>query len=305
MGFRSAAWVAGLGLGLAAIVATGTARAEEAMPPTVKPGAKVERLAGGFEFTEGPAADAEGNVYFSDIPREMILVWRTNDTLDTFTKDSGSSNGLFFDKEGNIVACQHGRRQVARIDPSGKETTVVATYGGKKLNSPNDLWIDPKGGIYFTDPRYGDTGNVEQNGMHVYYLPPGKEEAIRVIDDMTRPNGIIGTADGKLLYVADPDERKLYRYSIAEDGTLKDKKLFVEDFCDGMTLDAEGNLYITSKGVEVFAPSGEKIGSIPVLEKPANVSFGGQDNDELFITARTSLYRLPMNVKGQATQVTK
>ena len=266
-------------------------------PGIIAPGAKVENPAGGFIFTEGPGADAKGNVYFTDIPNNRIHKWSTDGRLTVFRKNSQGANGLYFDKSGNLFICQGGGRKMVVINPAGELRVLADNYEGKGFNSPNDLWVDPKGGVYFTDPRYGDRGNMLM-GEHVYYLHPGGDKAIRVIDDMTRPNGIIGTGDGKKLYVTDPGAGKTFSYKINPDGTLTDKKLFVAEGSDGMTIDNKGNIYLTTSVVAVFNPAGEEIGTIEVPERPSNVCFGDKDKKTLFITARTSLYSVRMNVKG-------
>lgn len=265
----------------------------------VAEGAGVEKLAGGFEFTEGPACDAVGNIYFSDIPNSRIHKWSVGGKLTTFRENSGRANGLFFDKNGNLLACEGGDRQVTSISPKGEVTVLADRFNGKKLNSPNDLWIDPNGGVYFTDPRYGSQDDLQQDGFHVYYLPPDNGELVRVIDDLVKPNGIIGTSDGKRLYVADPGADKTYVYRVNSDGSLADRRLAAPEGSDGMTLDEKGNLYLTRDGVEVYSPDGTKIGTMETPERPANVTFGGKDRKTLFITARTGLYSLAMNVRGQ------
>ena len=265
----------------------------------IAPGAMVEKLAGGFAFTEGPACDGEGNIYFSDIPNERIHKWSVDGTLTTFRKDSGGANGLFFDKQGNLLACEGGSRRLTSIAPDGKVTILADSYASKKLNSPNDLWIDPRGGVYFSDPRYGRDMEIEQDGFHVYYLPPGGKELVRVIDDLVKPNGVLGTSDGKLLYVADAGDGKTYAYKIEADGSLADRKLVAPVGSDGMTLDEKGNLYLTRNVVHVFSPDGQLITQIDVPEAPANACFGGKDRKTLFITARKGLYSLKMNVRGQ------
>jgi gluconolactonase len=264
----------------------------------IAPGAKVEKLAGDFKFTEGPASDAEGNIFFSDIPNNRILKWSLDGKLSTFRENSGGANGLYVDKKGNVVACEGGGRRLVSIDPNGNVTVLADKYQDKRFNSLNDLWLDPNGGVYFTDPRYGRRDNMEQDGEHVYYLSPDCKKLIRVIDDMVRPNGIIGTADGKLLYVADHGGNKTFVYTINKDGTLSNKKLFAPEGSDGMTIDNEGNVYLTTRVVAVYNSKGEKIETIIVPEQPANVCFGGKDNHTLFITARMSLYSLRMRVKG-------
>ena len=180
----------------------------------------------------------------------------------------------------------------------GKITEMATVYRGKRLNSPNDLWVDPKGGISFTDPRYGRDRKIDQDGFHVYYLPNNSEKVIRVIDDLVKPNGIIGTRDGKNLYVADPGASKTYVYSVGKDGSLSKRKLAAPEGSDGMTLDERGNLYLTRGGVKIISPEAELIETITLPEGPANVTFGGTDGRTLFITARKSLYSIGMKVKG-------
>jgi len=264
----------------------------------VAPGAKVEKLAGGFEFTEGPAVDAKGNIFFTDIPNNRIHKWSLAGSLSTLRENSGGSNGLYFDRNGNLLACEGGGRRLVSIDPKGEVTVLADKYQNKKFNSLNDLWIDPKGGIYFTDPRYGRRDNLEQDGEHVYYLSPDRKKLIRVIDDMVRPNGIIGTRNGKVLYVTDHGGKKTFVYKINKDGTLSNKKFFAPEGSDGMTLDNEGNVYLTTSAVLVYNKKGEKIETIEVPEGPANVCFGGKDKRTLFITAQTSFYSVRMRVKG-------
>jgi len=279
------------------LVGAGICIAENAS--VVAPGAKVEKLAGGFRFTEGPAADAKGDVYFSDIPNNRIHKWDIEaKKLSTFREESGGSNGLYFDKKGNLLACEGGGRRLVSISPKCEVSVLADEYEGKKFNSLNDLWITPKGGIYFTDPRYGNRDGMEQDGEHVYYMTPDRKKVIRVIDDMVRPNGVIGTPNGKILYVTDHGGKKTFSYSIKKDGTLSKKKLLAEEGSDGMTIDNEGNIYLTTRAVRVYSKEGKLIETIAMPEGPANVCFGGKDNQTLFITARTSLYSIKMRVKG-------
>jgi len=264
----------------------------------VEAGAKVEKLAGGFEFTEGPAADTEGNVFFTDIPNNRIHKWSVDGKLSTFLENSGAANGLFFDKAGNLLACAGGSRKLVSISPDGRITVLADKYDNKKFNSPNDLWPDLKGGIYFTDPRYGNRDNLEQDRECVYYLYPDRKRLIRVIDDLVRPNGVLGTADGKKLYVADAGDGKTYVYDINKGGTLSNRKFFAPVGSDGMTIDNRGNIYLTRGEVWIYSPKGEELEKIKVAEAPANVCFGGKDRKTLFITARKSLYSVRMRTKG-------
>ena len=284
-------------MSLAFLLASNLPAAE--LSDLIEANASVKKLAGGFIFTEGPAADKAGNIYFSDIPNSRIHKWSLTGKLTVFREKTGKANGLFFDSKGNLLACEGGSRQLTSTTPDGKVTVLANSYNGKKLNSPNDLWIDSRGGVYVTDPRYGSEENVEQDGFHVYYLPPNSKKLTRVIDHLVKPNGIIGTADNKRLYVADPGDNKTYVYNIQSDGTLSKRRLFTPHGSDGMTLDEKGNLYLTRGGVLVISPDGKKIGTIKTPEGPANVCFGGKDRRTLFITARTGFYLLRMQVRGQ------
>ena len=262
---------------------------------------EVMKLAGGFTFTEGPARDKYGSICFSDIPNNRIHRWDVAvGKLTTVREQSGGANGLFFDERGNLLACEGTSRRVTSTSPDGKTTVLADSYAGKRLNSPNDLWIHPSGRIYFTDPRYGqEAGPLEQDGFHVYSISPDHGTVTRVISDLVKPNGVVGTADGTTLYVSDPDARKIHAYRIRPDGSLTDHKVFCESGSDGMTLDERGNLYLTAKSVLIYSPAGELIETIEVPEGAANVCFGGPDRQTLFITARTGLYAVPMRVKGQ------
>jgi len=267
----------------------------------VAPDAKVEKLAGGFSFTEGPTADAQGNVYFVDITNSRIHKWSLDGKLSTFRENTNGANGEDIDDKGNLYVCEGGGRRITRIDTNGKATVLCDNYKSKKLNSPNDLWRDKKGGIYFTDPGY-KKGESELDGSYVFYLPADAKEPIIVVADMTGPNGIVGTKDGSLLYVADYSGRKTWVYKIKDDGTLYDKKLFVPVGADGIELDELGNLYLTDlsgKGVNIVSPEGKKIGYISVPNSTSNLCFGGKNGKTLFITARDSFYSIQMNVKGQ------
>ena len=278
-----------------------------AQSPIIEPGAKVQLLAGGFKFTEGPASDKAGNVYFTDQPNDKILIWSTDGRLSTFMEKSGRSNGLSFDRKGNLWACADEKNELWRITPSGNSAVVVKDYNGKRLNGPNDLWIRPDGGIYFTDPfykrDYWDHQTSEQDGQCVYFFDPGKNRLVRVVSDLRQPNGIIGTKDGKTLYVADIGGQKTYRYDVQRDGTLANKTLFCEMGSDGMTIDSEGNVYLSGRGVTVFDPAGKKIEQI-AIDAPwtANMCFGGRDHRTLFITASQGLFSLRMRVKGAGSQ---
>jgi gluconolactonase len=268
-------------------------------------GAQLTLVADGFEFTEGPAADKEGNVYFTDQPNDRILKWNASDnTISDYLKPSGRSNGLYFDNQGNLLAAADEKNEIWRIDMDKKATVLLANFDEKKFNGPNDLWVDAKGGIYFTDPYYQRPWwkhqEPQQKSKRVYYLAPNTIIPTIVADDnFDQPNGIIGTPDGKTLYVADEAGKKTYSYSIGKKGQLSDKKLFANMGSDGMTIDNLGNVYLTGKGVTVFNKKGEQIEHIAVPKDwTANVTFGGKKQNILFITALDSVYTLAMAVHG-------
>lgn len=287
-----------LACSVAAFATTATAIAADQQTPVVASGAEIKKLASDFRFVEGPVADRDGSVYFSDIPNRRIHKWSLDGTVKAHRENSGGANGLYFDLAGRLVACEGQDRQVTADDLKGNITILAKEFDGKRLNSPNDLWIDPKGGIYFSDPRYGNRDGMEQDGEHVYYLLPDRTQLVRVGSDLKRPNGLIGTPDGKKLYIADAGDNKTWQYDIRADGTLAGKELFCESGSDGMTLDERGNVYLTAGEVLVFDPSGNRITSIKVPERPANVTFAGREGRMLFITARTSIYSLDMAVRG-------
>lgn len=269
----------------------------------IAPGAKLIKVSGRFTFTEGPAVDKKGNIYFTDQPNDKIWKYDVNGKLSLFMNKTGRSNGLYVDKNGDIVSCADNKDELWRITPGKKVTVILNNYQGHRLNGPNDLWIDAKGGIYFTDPyyqrEYWDRKQPDIDGQKVYYLAKGKKEAVIVDDQVKQPNGIVGTPDGKTLYVADIGDWKTYRYRINEDASLTDRQLLFSQGSDGMTLDNKGNIYVTGQGVTIYNKDGIKIGHIPVPgDWTANLCFGGKDRRTLFITAKESVYVIKMNVKG-------
>lgn len=265
----------------------------------------VTLLAGDFSFTEGPAADSEGNVYFTDQPNDKIWVWTIDGELQLFTDESGRSNGLYVDEQDRLVACADMDNQLWRFDSDGEAEILLENYENNRLNGPNDLWIRPDGKIYFTDPLYARNywtrdPEMQVGGQFVYFFDPeGRAQAVPVDTDIVKPNGLIGNPKTKTLYVADIGDGKTYSYKMKKNGKLKKRKLFTGMGSDGMTIDERGNIYLTGDGVTIFNPDGEKIGHIPVPERwTANVTFGGADRNILYITASRGLYALEMNVRG-------
>lgn len=287
------------------LLASGSFAQIEDKTSIVAKGAKVEKTGDGYNFTEGPAVAKNGDVYFTDQPNDHIHKWSAKDgKVSLFMENTSRSNGTYFDKNGMLISCADLENELLAIGPDGKTEVLVTDYQGKKLNGPNDLWIAPNGTMYITDPLYKRpwwkrSPEMQQDGEHVYLLSADRKTFTRVADDFTKPNGIIGTPDGKKLYVADIGAGKTYSFDILSDGSLANKQLFAELGSDGMTIDAKGNIYLTGKGVTVFNPKGEQIAQIPIEERwTANVVFGGKDRKTLFITAMGSVYTLKMKVKG-------
>jgi gluconolactonase len=256
-----------------------------------------------FSFTEGAAVDRGGNIFFTDQPNNKIWEYTADGELLVFMDSAGRSNGMYFDPAGRLVTCADEQEQLWSIGPDRTVRVLLRDVGGRRLNGPNDLWIDARGGIFFTDPYYQRPywarTHSELDGEKVYYLPRGKAQPVVVDAGLRKPNGIVGTPDGHALYVSDIGDGKTYRYTIGPHGLLSGRRLFCAQGSDGMTLDERGNVYLTGDGVTVYDSSGRKIAHIPVPEQwTANLCFGGKDRKTLFITASGSVYVLRMRVKG-------
>ncbi len=277
---------------------TGTLYSYTVYQSVIATGAVLTQRVSGLQFTEGPAADASGNIFFTDVTANTIYKWSLADQLSVFRTNSGGANGLKFDGAGNLLACEGDNGRLVSITPQTNVTALTSTYGGLRYNEPNDLWIDPSGGVYFTDPVYFGHP-VVQGGEHVYYLQPDRSGVIRVAADLVRPNGLVGTSDGNTLYIADWGASTVYRYTINSDGTLTGKTAFASVKCDGMTLDTEGHVYLTENDVLVFDSTGQQVEQISITPRPTNLAFGGSDRKTLFITTDNgSLYSLQMRVQG-------
>jgi gluconolactonase len=269
----------------------------------IAPGATLHKLAGGFAFTEGATCDAAGNVYFVDQPNNRIMEWTTNGQLSVFMQPSGHANGMEFDAHGNLIACADEHNELWSISPDKTVTVLVTNFDGKYLNGPNDVWITPGGGIYMTDPFYlrkwWDHTTTDLPGQDVYYLSPDHAHLTRVTDDLKTPNGITGVPDGKTLIVSDLGAGQTWRYDIQPDGSLTNKTFFCSKGSDGMTMDENGDIYITGHGVWIFNKDGKQIGHIPVPQPwTGNLCFGGVNHKTLFITASESFYCIQMSVRG-------
>jgi gluconolactonase len=294
---------------------------DPALKELLRAGAKIEKLAGGFAFVEGPIWMKEGYILFSDIPNNAIMKWTPDGKVSTFRKPSGytgppappgayvGSNGLTLDKQGRLIICEHGDRRVTRLEANGRLTVLADKYDGKRLNSPNDAVYRSDGSLYFTDPPYGlfNEKAKELDFQGVYrLLPNGKLQLLN--KELTRPNGLAFSPDEKTLYVAnsDPDKKIWMAYDVTEDGSLSSGRVFFDatqekegGLPDGMKVDTRGNLYCSGPGgVWIFSPQGKHLGTIKLPEVPANCHWGDSDAKTLYMTARTGFYRLRLNVPG-------
>jgi gluconolactonase len=305
--FARIAWLALL---LGVLFDDGLVRAAEGTPESIAglgPVGPVVKLHGGFKFTEGPAGDRQGDVYFSDIPANRIYKLDSANKLSIFREPSNSANGLMVSAKGEIYGCEMEGRVVA-MSPDGKTVRPLAeTYQGKRFNAPNDLVIDKTGGVYFTDPQFKAPEPLPQGKTAVYYIAPAGA-VTRLIDDLKAPNGVILSPDEKTLYVVPTLQAEMMAYPVTEPGKIGAGRVFCSlqqpankkgTGGDGLTIDEQGNLYITSGlGLQVFSPEGKALGIIAFPEQPANATFAGPDGKTLYVTARTSLYTVPMSVKG-------
>ena len=278
----------------------------------------IECVASGFGFTEGPVWDGD-TLLFSDIPASRTVRWRQlpeGPEVTTFRAPTGKANGLTLDKQGRLIRCEHSGRRVSRLEGDGTITTLADRYEGKRLNSPNDVVVKADGSIYFTDPPYGletssaggpEPGAVKELDFHGVYRVGPDGILTLLADDFDRPNGLAFSPDEHLLYIDDTTRRQVRVFTVQDDGTLADGRVFAdmqspdEGGPDGMKVDVEGNIYCTGPGATwVYSPAGKLLGRIVTPERPANLAFGDSDWQTLFITARTSIYRLRVAVPGIA-----
>lgn len=270
--------------------------------------ARIDRVVGGFQFTEGPIWHPDGFLFFSDIPASIIYQWTPGSPeADVYRTPSGHSNGLTLDREGRLLACEHDRR-VSRTGLDGTVVTLAERYRGKRLNSPNDIVVRSDGSVYFTDPPYGlpkqqEGKELDANG--VYRLDP--DGTLALLDDtFVRPNGLAFSPDEKTLYVDDSQQGHIRAFDVRPDGTLSNGRLFAElkdpgkeGVPDGMKVDVEGNVFCTGPGgIWILSPGGELLGKIETPEVPANLAWGDADLKTLYITASTSVYRIRVKTGG-------
>jgi gluconolactonase len=272
----------------------------------IGPTGPIKKWHTGFKFVEGPVADGKGNVYFSDLQANKIHKIDSEGKLSVWSDQLKGPNGLMFNMKGELVACEMNAGRIVAFDVDTKQLRVVADqYEGKGFGGPNDLVTDKLGGVYFTDFRLA---KGKQDKMGVYYVDAvGK--VTRLVDNLKLPNGIILSTDEKILYVIPSSGPEIYSYPVESPGKIGEGKVFCKlqptpgkkgnSTGDGVAIDTKGNLYLTGgSGVQVFNPKGEHLGTITFPEAPANVDFGGTDFKTLIVTARTSVYTVPMEATG-------
>ena len=272
----------------------------------IAPDAEVEKIAEGFKFTEGPVWHPDGFLLFSDIPANTIYQWQPNGEAEIFRQPSGKANGNALDTSGRLITAEHENRRLSLTEKDGQIVTLVSHYQGKRLNSPNDLVVKSDGSIYFSDPPFGIKPEQEELGFYgVYRLAPDGKLTL-LVDDFVRPNGIALSPDETKLYVNDSQQGQIRVFDLKSDGTLENGRLFAElkppskaGAADGMAVDTEGNVYSTAPGgIWIFSPDSELLGIIEIPEPPANLAWGDSDKRSLYITAKSSLYRIRVSVSG-------
>lgn len=261
----------------------------------------VEKVDAGFRFTEGPVWSREGFLLFSDVPNNQIRKLVPGERSTVFREDSHGANGNTFDAQGRLYSCESKTRRVVRMDKKGKIEVIAEKWEGKRLNAPNDIVVRKDGHIYFTDPAFGDQADMRELAFYgVYHITP-KGEISLIAKAAGRPNGIAFSPNGRILYVANSDDRNVRAYDVDRNGAVSNERVVVskvDGVPDGIRLDEKGNIYVTAKGVAVYTPDGKPLHTIEISETPANCAFGDADFQTLYITARTSLYRVRLNVKG-------
>jgi gluconolactonase len=263
---------------------------------------EISRLQSGFSFTEGPAADRHGNLFFSDFRRNRIYRYQAGETAEVFLENSQGIYGLAFDGKGRLIACQCQEGRIVSIHPSSKKVRILADlYQGNRFNDPNDVVVDRKGGVYFTDPSFRQKHQAKEG---VYYISPDRK-VTRIIDDLEKPNGIALSPQEDMLYVLPSGAASVMAYPVKRPGVIGPGVRLgsIPSVGDGMTVDALGNLYVTQprlNAIFILNPRGESLGRLKVPEPPSNCEFGGPDGGTLFVTAHTSLYCFKMEVSGSS-----
>ena len=261
----------------------------------------IERVATGYVFAEGPAWSPSGFLIFSDIPNNKLLQFTPGQPANVFRENSNGATGNRFDAQGRLYSCETHSRRVTRTDKKGKVEILAERWQGKRLNAPNDLAIRKDGDIYFTDPAFGNQQDTRELDFFGVYHISRKGDLEVVAKPKGRPNGIALSPDGRMLYVSNSDEKNVRVYDLNKNGEASNERTLIsgmEGVPDGICMDEKGDLYVAANHVLVYSPEGKPIGMIQTEETPSNCSFGDPDFGSLYITARTSVYRVRLDVKG-------
>jgi gluconolactonase len=262
---------------------------------------RIERVAVGYTFTEGPVWSHEGFLVFSDIPNNKLLQFKSGEPASIFRADSNGANGNTYDSQGRIYTCESHSRRVTRADKKGKIEVLAERFQGKRLNAPNDIVVRKDGHIYFTDPAFGNQQDGRELDFYGVFHLSHRGELEVIAKPKGRPNGIAIAPNGRILYVTNSDERNVRAYDLDRNGSASNERVLVsgiEGVPDGIRVDEKGNLYVAAAKIEVYTAEGKPLGSVALQETPSNCAFGDADFGSLYITARTSVYRVRLNVKG-------
>jgi gluconolactonase len=264
---------------------------------------QVEKVAHGFRFTEGPVWSRDGYLLFSDIPGGRIMKQTPDGDTGVYREASNGAAGNAIDAQGRLYTCETHARRVTRTDKKGRIEVLADKWDGKRLNAPNDIVVSKSGHVYFTDPAFGNQADTRELDFYgVYHITPKGQLSV-IARPAGRPNGITLSPNGRILYVANSDERNIRAYDVDRDGAVSNERVAVSNIDgipDGIRTDQKGNLYVAAKGIAVYSPEGKLLSTIPVAETPSNCAFGDPDLQTLYITARTSVYRVRLDVKGSA-----
>ena len=256
---------------------------------------QVEKVAHGFRFTEGPVWSRDGYLLFSDIPGGKIIKHVPDGATEVYRADSHGASGNAFDAQGRLYTCETHARRVTRTDKKGRIEVLADKWDGKRLNAPNGIVVSKSGHVYFTDPAFGNQQDTRELDFYgVYHIAPKGELSV-IARPAGRPHGIALSPDGRILYVANSDERNIRAYDVDREGEVSHERVAVskvDGIPGGMRTDDKGNLYVAANGIGVYSPEGRLLLTIPVGEMPSNCAFGDADLGTLYITARTSLYRV-------------
>ena len=262
---------------------------------------KVEKVAAGYIFTEGPVWSRDGYLLWSDVPNNRIHRWVPGEKITVFREQSGAANGNTLDAKGNLYTCEGKARRVTRTDKKGVVEVLADKWEGKRLNAPNDIVVRRDGNVYFTDPAFGNqTEGRELDFYGIYRIPPkGPLEVIA--KPKGRPNGVAISPNGKILYVANSDDRAVYAYDLDAKGAAANERAVIKNVDgspDGIRVDEKGNVYVTANGLAIYSADGKLLHTIEMSETPRNCAFGDPDFQTLYVTALTSVYRIRLDVKG-------